>query len=86
VYVIKHGDRLPVLKPDDSGGRRERKGRGVKRRHCARRGAFATQTAIGIVTASATVYGFHAVSQAIQGASVTVKGIRPTSVFMHMER
>jgi len=81
VYVIKHGDFLSssrmILVVDENGKVVASSGGTVQGG-----GAFATQTAIGIVTAGATVYGFHALSQAIQGATVTVKGI-PSDVGVH---
>jgi len=81
VYVIKHGDFLSssrmILVVDENGKVVASSGGTVQGG-----GAFTTQTAIGIVSAGATVYGFHALSQAIQGASVTVKGI-PSDVGVH---
>jgi len=81
VYVIKHGDFLSssrmILVVDENGKVVASSGGTVQGG-----GAFTTQTAIGIVSAGATVYGFQALSQAIQGASVTVKGI-PSDVGVH---
>jgi len=74
VYVIKHGDFLSssrmILVVDENGKVVASSGGTVQGG-----GAFTTQAAIGIVSAGATVYGFQALSQAIQGASATVKGI-----------
>lgn len=81
VYVIKHGDFLSasrMLLVLDAQGRVVASSGGTVQGG----GAFATQTVVNAAGAAATVYGFHALSQAIQNASLTVKGI-PDNVGVH---